>query len=445
MTVTTRFAPSPTGHLHVGNIRAALHNWLWARKNGGRFLLRLDDTDLERSRPEYADAIRADLRWLGLDWDGEEKQSDRFRLYQARFDELRAAGRVYPAYETAQELDLRRKILLGRGLPPVYDRAALSLTPDQIAAYEAEGRRPHWRFKLDRDAPIAWTDLIRGEQRFDPALLSDPVIRRSDGSWLYLLPSVIDDIAMGVTHVLRGEDHVSNTATQIQMFEALAGPAALPAFAHEALLTGSEGKLSKRLGSLGAAHFRAAGIEPAALMSFLARLGTSMPVEPFADPQPLIETFDFAHFGRAPARFDEGELAAFNQKIVHQLSYDAVAGRLPDGMGEPAWVAIRPNLETVAQAADWWRIVTGPIDAPAVSDEDRAFVGLAHDRLEALPFDAHVWRAWTGLLKDETGRKGKALFLPLRRALTGLEHGPDMGLLLPLIGRAEALARLSDT
>jgi len=445
MTVTTRFAPSPTGHLHVGNIRAALHNWLWARKNGGRFLLRLDDTDLERSRPEYADAIRADLRWLGLDWDGEEKQSDRFALYQARFDELRAAGRVYPAYETAQELDLRRKILLGRGLPPVYDRAALSLTPDQIAAYEAEGRRPHWRFKLDRDAPIAWTDLIRGEQRFDPALLSDPVIRRSDGSWLYLLPSVIDDIAMGVTHVLRGEDHVSNTATQIQMFEALAGPAALPAFAHEALLTGSEGKLSKRLGSLGAAHFRAAGIEPAALMSFLARLGTSMPVEPFADPQPLIETFDFAHFGRAPARFDEGELAAFNQKIVHQLSYDAVAGRLPDGMGEPAWVAIRPNLETVAQAADWWRIVTGPIDAPAVSDEDRAFVGLAHDRLEALPFDAHVWRAWTGLLKDETGRKGKALFLPLRRALTGLEHGPDMGLLLPLIGRAEALARLSDT
>jgi glutamyl-tRNA synthetase len=445
MTVTTRFAPSPTGHLHVGNIRAALHNWLWARKNGGRFLLRLDDTDLERSRPEYADAIRADLRWLGLDWDGEEKQSDRFALYQARFDELRAAGRVYPAYETAQELDLRRKILLGRGLPPVYDRAALSLTPDQIAAYEAEGRRPHWRFKLDRDAPIAWTDLIRGEQRFDPALLSDPVIRRSDGSWLYLLPSVIDDIAMGVTHVLRGEDHVSNTATQIQMFEALPGPAALPAFAHEALLTGSEGKLSKRLGSLGAAHFRAAGIEPAALMSFLARLGTSMPVEPFADPQPLIETFDFAHFGRAPARFDEGELAAFNQKIVHQLSYDAVAGRLPDGMGEPAWVAIRPNLETVAQAADWWRIVTGPIDAPAVSDEDRAFVGLAHDRLEALPFDAHVWRAWTGLLKDETGRKGKALFLPLRRALTGLEHGPDMGLLLPLIGRAEALARLSDT
>jgi glutamyl-tRNA synthetase len=425
MTVTTRFAPSPTGHLHVGNIRAALHNWLWARKNGGRFLLRLDDTDLERSRPEYADAIRADLRWLGLDWDGEEKQSDRFALYQARFDELRAAGRVYPAYETAQELDLRRKILLGRGLPPVYDRAALSLTPDQIAAYEAEGRRPHWRFKLDRDAPIAWTDLIRGEQRFDPALLSDPVIRRSDGSWLYLLPSVIDDIAMGVTHVLRGEDHVSNTATQIQMFEALPGPAALPAFAHEALLTGSEGKLSKRLGSLGAAHFRAAGIEPAALMSFLARLGTSMPVEPFADPQPLIETFDFAHFGRAPARFDEGELAAFNQKIVHQLSYDAVAGRLPDGMGEPAWVAIRPNLETVAQAADWWRIVTGPIDAPAVSDEDRAFVGLAHDRLEALPFDAHVWRAWTGLLKDETGRKGKALFLPLRRALTGLEHGSD--------------------
>jgi glutamyl-tRNA synthetase len=239
MTVITRFAPSPTGNLHVGNIRAALHNWLWARKCGGQFLLRLDDTDLERSRAEYADAIRADLSWLGLKWDGEEKQSDRFALYEMRFEQLKASGHVYPAYETSQELELRRKVLLGRGLPPVYDRAALSLTTDQIAAYEAEGRKPHWRFKLDHDQPILWTDLIRGEQRFDPKLLSDPVIRRADGSWLYMLPSVIDDIDMGITHVLRGEDHVSNTAAQIQMFTALG--ARLPSFAHEALLTGSEG------------------------------------------------------------------------------------------------------------------------------------------------------------------------------------------------------------
>ena len=397
MTVITRFAPSPTGTLHVGNIRAALHNWLFARKNGGRFLLRLDDTDVERSRPEYADGIRADLGWLGLHWDGEERQSDRFALYEEKFEALKASGHVYPAYESAQELDLRRKVLLGRGLPPVYDRAALSLDAGQIAAYEAEGRRPHWRFRLDHDLPIAWTDLIRGDQRFDPKLLSDPVIRRADGSWLYMLPSVIDDIAMGVTHVLRGEDHVSNTATQIQMFAALGAP--LPAFAHEALLTGSEGKLSKRLGSLGVAHFREMGLEPMAVASLLARLGSSMPVEPFTDLQPLIDSFDFAHFGRAPARFDEGELASLNQKIVHLLPYAAVADRLPQGMDEAAWDAIRPNLETLAGAADWWRIVTGPIDAPAPMDEDRDFLALAHARLAEASFDAAVWRTLTEALK----------------------------------------------
>ena len=440
MTVITRFAPSPTGNLHVGNIRAALHNWLWARKSGGQFLLRLDDTDLERSRPEYAESIKADLKWLGLHWDGEEKQSDRFALYEEKFEALKAAGHVYPAYETSQELDLRRKVLLGRGLPPVYDRTALSLTPDQIASYEAEGRKPHWRFKLNHDQPIAWTDLIRGEQRFDPKLLSDPVIRRADGSWLYMLPSVIDDIAMGVTHVLRGEDHVSNTATQIQMFTALGAP--LPAFAHEALLTGSEGKLSKRLGSLGVAHFREIGLEPMAIASLLARLGSSMPVEPFTSPEPLIDSFDFAHFGRAPARFDEAELATLNQKIVHLLPYAAVADRLPKGMDEAAWEVIRPNLETVAGVADWWRIVTGPIDTPTPAEEDRDFLALAHAALSEATFDAAVWRTLTEALKAETGRKGKALFLPLRRALTGMDHGPDMGQMLPLIGKKEALTRL---
>ncbi|WP_375195493.1 glutamate--tRNA ligase [Sphingobium sp.] len=441
MTVITRFAPSPTGNLHVGNIRAALHNWLFARKSGGQFWLRLDDTDLERSRPEYAEGIKADLDWLGLHWDGEEKQSDRFALYEEKFEALRASGHVYPAYETQQELELRRKILLGRGLPPVYDRAALSLTPEQIAAYEAEGRQPHWRFRLDHDQSIVWTDLIRGEQRFDPKLLSDPVIRRADGSWLYMLPSVIDDIAMGVTHVLRGEDHVSNTATQIQMFTALGAP--LPAFAHEALLTGSEGKLSKRLGSLGVAYFREMGLEPAAIASLLARLGSSMPIEPFSDMQPLIDSFDFAHFGRAPARFDEAELATLNQKIVHILPYDAVFGRLPEGMDEAAWEAIRPNLETVSGASEWWQIVTGPIDTPEPAAEDREFLALAHAALLTGDFDATVWRSLTERLKAETGRKGKALFLPLRRALTGLDHGPDMGLLLPLIGKDEALKRLS--
>lgn len=440
MTITTRFAPSPTGHLHVGNIRAALHNWMWARKNGGRFLLRLDDTDAERSRAEYVESIQADLAWLGLRPDAVESQSDRFALYETRLAELRASGRVYPCYETSEELDLRRKVLLGRGLPPVYERTALSLTPEQIAALEAEGRRPHWRFKLDHDMPIAWTDLIRGEQHFDPKLLSDPVIRRADGSWLYMLPSVIDDIDMGITHVVRGEDHVSNTATQLQMFSALGAPP--PAFAHEALLTGAEGKLSKRLGSLGVSAFRESGIEPVTLVALLARLGTSDPVEPVADPAPLIATFDFARFGRAPARFDEGELATLNQKVLHLLDYADVAARLPTGMTEAGWLAIRPNLETLAQAADWWAVVTGPFAPPVAEADDRAFLAEAADSLAGLPDDDALWRGLTDALKSSTGRKGKALFLPLRRALTGQDHGPDMGALLPLIGRAQAIERL---
>ncbi|MGH6781838.1 MAG: glutamate--tRNA ligase [Sphingomonadaceae bacterium] len=440
MTVTTRFAPSPTGRLHVGNIRTALHNWMWARKHGGRFLLRIDDTDAERSTEENVVAIRDDLAWLGLHADSEARQSERFALYEERFETLKAAGRVYPAYETAQELDLKRKILLGRGLPPVYDRAALTLTDAERAAFEAEGRKPHWRFRLDHDTPIVWHDLIRGEQRFDPKLLSDPVIRRADASWLYMLPSAIDDVDMAITHVVRGEDHVSNTAAQIQMFTALG--AQPPQFAHEALLTGSEGKLSKRLGSLGIDAFREQGIEPATIIAKLARIGTSDPVEAVVDSAPLIASFDFAHFGRAPARFDEAELAALNARIVHQLDHAAVSARLPAGMGAAAWHAIRPNLETVAQAADWWAVVEGPITVAAATNEDRDYLRQAANAAAAIDWSADPWHALTNHLKEQTGRKGKALFLPLRQALTGRDHGPDMAALLPLIGRDRAIARL---
>ncbi|MGP1352832.1 MAG: glutamate--tRNA ligase [Parasphingopyxis sp.] len=437
---TTRFAPSPTGRLHVGNIRTALHNWLWARKRGGRFLLRLDDTDSERSKEEYVEAIRADLAWLGLDIDGEERQSARFDRYEAAFEQLRAAGRIYPAFETAQELELKRKILLGRGKPPIYDRAALDLTKQQIADFEAEGRTPHWRFKLDHDAPIEWDDLIRGPQHFDPALLSDPVIRREDGSWLYMLPSAVDDADMAVTHVVRGEDHVTNTGLQIQMFDAMG--VSPPAFAHEALLVGSEGKLSKRLGSLGVEAFREQGIEPMAVVSLLARIGTSDPVEPFADPAPLIESFDFARFGRAPARFDSEELAALNAKIVHQLDFEGVADRLPDGMGAEGWDVIRPNLATVAEAADWWHVVEGPVETIDFDEETAAFLDEAAAIAGDLDWSDAAWMNLTGALKEQTGRKGKALFLPLRQALTGRDHGPEMAALLPLIGKDRAIARL---
>ncbi len=443
MTVT-RFAPSPTGRLHVGNIRTALHNWMLARKAGGRFLLRIDDTDAARSREEYVDAIRADLAWLGLEPDGEERQSARLEIYEAAFEKLRTAGRVYPCWETAQELELKRKVALGRGLPPVYDRAALILTEAERAAREAAGEIPHWRFLLDHSEPIVWQDGVRGAQKFDPAQLSDPVVRRADGSWLYMLPSAIDDVEMGVTQVLRGEDHVSNTAVQIQMFTALhaagVGSAdSTPHFAHEALLVGSEGRLSKRLGSLGCDAFRERGIEPAAIIALLARLGTSLPAEPIANRSVLLDTFDLATFGRAPARFDEAELERLNAALVHQMEYAAVADRLPAGMDEAGWHAVRPNLSHVAEAADWWGLVTGPIEQRQFSDEDRAYLAEA---TRLLKWGEDPWHTLTAALKEVTGRKGKLLFLPLRQALTGMDHGPDMAELLPLIGEVEARARL---
>lgn len=440
MITVTRFAPSPTGKLHVGNVRTALHNWLLAKKTHGRFLLRIDDTDAERSREEYVEAIRADLMWLGLVPDGEERQSARFGIYEAAFARLVEAGRLYRCYETSQELDLKRKVLLGRGLPPIYDRSGLKLTEDEHAAKAAAGEKPHWRFLLDHDQPIIWDDGIRGPQSFDPRQMSDPVVRRADGSWLYMLPSAIDDIAMGVTDVLRGEDHVSNTATQIQMFTALG--AQPPRFAHEALLTGSEGKLSKRLGALGMADFRQQGIEPEAIVALLARLGTSDPVDASLGADTLAASFDLSRFGRAPARFDEADLHRVNAQIVHRLPYARVAHLLPGGMGEAAWEVVRPNLAHIDEAAGWWQVVTGPIAPPAFDDETRAFLAEAANVAASLDWSADPWRALTAALKDSTGRKGKALFLPLRQALTGQDHGPEMAALLPLIAQDEAVRRL---
>jgi glutamyl-tRNA synthetase len=438
--VVTRFAPSPTGRLHVGNIRTALHNWLWAKKQGGRFLLRLDDTDAARSTEAFATAIRADLDWLGLSPDAVDRQSERFALYEQRFSELRASGRVYPAYETQQELELKRKILAGRGLPPVYDRAALKLSDAERAALEAEGRQPHWRFTLDHDERIEWDDLIRGAQHLDPRLQSDPVVRRADGSWLYMLPSVIDDIDMGVTHIVRGEDHVTNAGLQLQMFVALGAPP--PAFAHEALLVGSEGKLSKRLGSLGCDAFREEGIEPLALCALLARIGTSDPVEPVSDMAPLIAGVDFGRFGRAPARFDMDELQALNARMIHLLDHADVADRLPAGVDARMWEALRPNLSRIAEAGDWIGVIAGEIAAPTPPEEDRDYLAAAAEMARSMEWGNAPWQALTAALKERTGRKGRALFLPLRQALTGRDHGPDMAALLPLIGRERAIVRL---
>lgn len=434
--IVTRFAPSPTGRLHVGNVRTALLNWLLARKAGGRFLLRMDDTDIARSTEAYAQSIRDDLAWLGMTPDAEEKQSDRLHRYEGVLTQLAASGIVYRAYETPEELDLKRKVQLGRGLPPVYDRAALSLTDADHARLADEGIRPHWRFRLSADAPHAWEDLIRGPSHIDPASLSDPVIRRADGSWLYMLPSVIDDIDMGITHVIRGEDHVTNTGVQLQMFAAVGATA--PQFGHAPLLTGVEGKLSKRLGSLGVDEFRAAGIEAVAVKALLARLGTSLPVEPVLSDQPLIDSFDLGQLGRATPRFDEAELQTLNSRILHQTPYAEVARRI--SLTEAEWEAVKGNIASIEEAESWKPVFSGSL--PAAGDVDGDYMALAGEILESLTFSGDVWSELTSGLKQRTGRKGKMLFQPLRLALTGREHGPDMASLLPLIGKERALARL---
>jgi glutamyl-tRNA synthetase len=440
MSVTVRFAPSPTGRLHAGNIRTALLNWMFAQQRGGRLLLRLDDTDRERSTEEFANGIREDLTWLGLAWDREVKQSDRFAIYDAAVEKLKASGRLYPAYETQDELELKRKRQLARGRPPVYDRAALKLTDADREKLESAGQTPHWRFKLEtRD--VVWNDLIRGEQHVDAASLSDPVLVRADGTYLYTLPSVVDDVDLGITHVVRGEDHVANTAPQIQLFEALG--AEPPAFGHHNLLVGPEGQaLSKRERALSIQGLREEGLEPLAVASYAATIGTSDAIAPHANLHELVVHFSFGKMSRAPARFDVAELRALNAKLLHALPYDAVAPRLQDmGIkdGEAFWLAVRSNLAVLSDAGAWWQVVKGPLQ-PVITDA--ALCEQAAMLLPPEPWDESTWERWAADVKQATGIKGKALFQPLRLALTGREHGPELKLLLPLVGRERALARL---
>ena len=436
-----RTAPSPTGYLHIGNARSLMFNWLFAQRAGGRFLLRYDDTDQARSKPEYADAIAEDLAWLGVVPDASIRQSQRVALYDAAAATLRAAGRLYPCYESADELDRKRKRQLARGLPPVYDRAALKLTAEDRARLEAEGRRPHWRFLLEA-VEIGWDDMVRGASHVDCASLSDPVLVREDGSYPYTLPSVVDDLEQGITHVVRGEDHVTNTAVQIQIMQALGGTA--PIFGHHNLLTTASGEgLSKRLGHLSLRGLREAGIEPLAVASLAVLTGTSDAVRPVASLAELAGIADVTHASRAPARFDEHELETLSARTLHQFGLAEVAPRLA-AVGVPAdeafWLAIRGNLARLSQASDWWRVVSGPVE-PVIADP--AFAATAAALLPAAPFDAGTWKTWTQAVAAATGAKGKALFMPLRQALTGLDHGPELAALLPLIGRDKALKRLA--
>jgi glutamyl-tRNA synthetase len=456
MPPVVRFAPSPTGRIHIGNVRTAALNWLFAKKAGGTFLLRLDDTDRERSREEFAEAIRQDLAWLGLVWSREERQSARSARYAEVAEALKAAGRLYACYETEDELDRRRKRQMALGRPPIYDRASLRLTAAERSKLEAEGRKPHWRFRLANAGPgggaagaldpeptlVTWRDLVRGDQSVDVGSLSDPVLVRADGTVLYTFSSVIDDIDFGVTHVIRGEDHVTNTGVQIQLFEAMG--AAPPAFAHHSLLIGADGHaLSKRLGALSVAGLRDAGLEPIAVVCHAALIGTSDAVAPYPSLAALADRFGFEKLSRAPGRFDIAELEALNGRCLHETDYPAVEARLASlgvGGGAAFWTAVRGNLVRLSDARSWWQVVSGEI-VPQI--EDAAFCRTAGELLPAEPWDSATWGTWTAAVKASTGRSGRALFHPLRLALTGQAAGPELKALLPLIGRERARMRLS--
>ena len=438
--VLVRFAPSPTGWLHVGNVRTAICNFLFARAAGGQFMLRIDDTDMARSSAAYEQGIRDDLQWLGLQWDMTDKQSNRFERYELAKQKLVADGRLYPCYETSEELDVKRKLLISRGLPPIYGREALSETPEKRAAYEAEGRKPHWRFKLNH-APIVWDDMIRGPVSFDGAKLSDPVLIREDGVALFTLSTSVDDGEHGITHIIRGEDHVSNTAAQVQIMEALGHR--VPVFGHMALLKMKEGKISKRVGGGDIRSLREGGVFPLVLLSYLAKIGTSDAIELADSVEALIASFSISKLGRAMANYDPQELERLNQKLLHQLPYDQVQQLLAaSGMGDidaNFWEQIKPNLSTVDEARDWWDVLQQPI-TPKI--DDAAFTHQAATLLPEGTWGADSWDVFVAAVKEATGRKGKELFMPLRLALTGMEHGPEIKTLFALLGRERAQKRL---
>ncbi|MFP3012719.1 MAG: glutamate--tRNA ligase [Rickettsia sp.] len=442
--VITRFAPSPTGMLHVGNIRAALLNWLYAKKHNGQFILRFDDTDLERSKQEYKDAIEEDLKFLNLNWDQTFNQLSRLSRYDEIKNLLLDKKRLYACYETPEELELKRKFQLSKGLPPIYDRASLNLTEEQIQKYIEQGRKLHYRFLVNYE-PISWHDMIKGEVKYDGKALSDPIVIRADGSMTYMLCSVIDDIDYGITHIIRGEDHVSNTAIQIQMFEAL--NTTPPTFGHLSLIINKDEKISKRVGGFEIATLRKEiGIEAMAIASFFSLLGSSAQILPYKSMEKLANQFEISSFSKSPTIYQPEDLERLNHKLLISLDFDEVKDRLKEidaeYIDENFWLSVRPNLQKLRDVKDWWEICH---KIPNVENLnlDKDYLKQAAELLPQGEITKDSWSIWTKEITNITGKKGKELFLPLRLALTGRESGPEIAGVLPLIDREEIIKRLT--
>jgi glutamyl-tRNA synthetase len=430
-----RFAPSPTGLLHVGNLRTALVNYLFTKSQGGQFMLRIDDTDLARSKAEYEDGLKHELEWMGLHWDRFEKQSLRFERYEEARKKLVASGHLYPCYETPEEIDVKRKMQASRGLPPMYDRAALKLSDAEKAAFEAEGRTPHWRFKMAH-APIQWHDLVRGEVSFDGAKISDPVLIREDGVALFTLSTSVDDGEHGITHIMRGEDHVSNTAVQVQVMQALGYTP--PQFGHMALLKMKEGKISKREGGGDVQSLREEGVFPLVLASYLAKIGTSDAIELAASMQELVQQFSVSKLGRAMANYDPEEVARLNHKYWRNISYEEMQTLLPNDwqrerVTKEIWGVIQSDVNSKADIGNWLTIIYGGV-VTNLADSDAEYLEQISNFIPE-DLNNNSWNEFVEKTKQETGRKGKELFMPIRNVLTAGVHGPELDRLFYILGK----------
>ncbi|MBD5405516.1 glutamate--tRNA ligase [bacterium] len=447
--IKVRFAPSPSGYVHIGNIKTAIFNWLFLlsekqKGNDGKFLLRIDDTDLSRTKQEYIDAVKEDVKWFGIDWDESFHQSSRFDRYNECFEKLKAEGRVYVCYETAEELEAKRKRQIARKVAPVYDRSALNLTEEDKKKLEAEGRKPYWRFKLN-EGDVVFNDLVKGECKFNMKHLSDPVIIREDGTYLYNFPSVIDDMDSGITHIIRGQDHLTNTAMQIQMFEAL-GAKFIPQFAHYPMILNAEGhKFSKRESDISIRNLKNDGIEAMTIANILVGLGSANGGKMHKNMEELASTFALSNYGSAFSRFDMDTFYKENGKLLRVLDFDDVKDRLVsiDGrIDAKFWNMVRGNIDKLSDISYWVNVVYGDIEAPALSSDERSFLNTALSSLPVGDFDENTMKIWANAIMDATGKKGRDLYHPIRLCLTGIEYGPEMTALLPLMGRDKVIERI---